>query len=239
MIEIRHKDTLEDLRAGYDQLYSETSIALHRMEYRWILDRLEPEPGSRILDVACGEGILLREVLRRKSEVWGVDFSATAIHQAQHNIPSGRFSVANGEVLPYADNSFDYVTNIGSLEHYEHMEYGSQEMARVLKPNGRALILLPNLFGLLWNIPHVKATGDIYDDGQPIQRYASPAEWRRLLENNGFVVEAMFPFGVWPKTLSEVWHYLWRPKLWLIVFVWQPRQFPNLANCLVYRCCKR
>jgi len=240
MIEIRHSSNGRDLQERYDQIFEETSLAQHEMTYRWLIQQLKPEPGRRLLDVACGDGPLLSKSARHEVESFGLDFSAVALTSAKAKISTGRFSLSNGERLPFADNSFDYVTNIGSLEHYELIEQGCQEMARVLKPTGQAMILLPNMFGMLWNIQYVKHTGDVCDDGQPLQRYASPAAWQRLLEENGFVVNKMLPFGwAWPQNWHDWLYYLKQPKLLMVLFVWQPRHFPNLANTLVYICRKR
>jgi SAM-dependent methyltransferase len=240
MIEVRHTRGDAELQKSYNKIFASKSIAQYWIAYRWILDILKPKPGSRMLDVACGEGPLLVQAVERDVEAFGVDFSSVAISIARTDVPSGRFGISNGAYLPFADNSFDIVSNIGSLEHYERIDLGSQEMARVLKPTGTAVIQVPNMFGMLWNVQYVKHTGDVCDDGQPLQRYATPGEWRRLLERNGFVVEKMLPFGwAWPKTWREFMYYMRRPKLWLNLLVWQPRHFPNLANNLTYICHKR
>lgn len=240
MIELRHKSDSENLRDGYDQIFQADTLAQHEMTYRWLMNQLKPAPGKRLLDVACGDGPLLSKSAQREIESFGIDFSAVALRSATTQLPDSRFALSNGENIPYADNSFDYVTNIGSLEHYELLEQGCQEMARVLKPSGTAMILLPNMFGMLWNVQYVKHTGDVCDDGQPLQRYATPGAWHRLLEANGFVVNEMLPFGwAWPMTWQDWLYYLKQPKLLLVLFVWQPRHFPNLANTLVYICKKR
>lgn len=239
MIEIRHEKG-QALQKSYNKLFQSKSIAQPEINYRWMAEQLKITPGSRLLDVACGEGLFLPWVIQRQAQAFGVDFSTTAINVAKSQVPQGGFMVANGDHLPYANNSFDYVTNIGSLEHFENMELGTREMARVLKPTGKALILLPNLFGMLWNVPYVKQTGDICDDGQPLQRYATPKEWWRLLERNSFIVEKMLPFGwAWPKGIKEWCRYLKNPRLLMVLFIWQPRHFPNLANVLVYVCSKQ
>lgn len=238
MIEIRHKES-EALQRSYNHIFQSKSIAQPSINYRWIAEQLDIKEGSHLLDVACGEGLFLPWVIQHKARAFGVDFSTAAIDAAKRQVPQGIFTIADGDRLPYASNSFEYVTNIGSLEHFNNIELGTREMARVLKPKGKALILLPNLFGMLWNIPHVKQTGDIYDDGQPLQRYATPKEWQRLLERNNFIVEEMLPFGwAWPRGIREWCSCLRNPKLLVILFVWQPRHFPNLANVLVYLCGK-
>ncbi|MEO8083185.1 MAG: methyltransferase domain-containing protein, partial [Ardenticatenales bacterium] len=97
-------------------------------------------------------------------------------------------AAANGESLPYADGAFDYVTNLGSLEHYDDPIRGAAEMARVVADDGIVLLHVPNAFGLRWNVMHAWRHGDVHDDGQPIQRYATRAQWTRVLEAGGLEV---------------------------------------------------
>jgi hypothetical protein len=50
-------------------------------------------------------------------------------------------------------------------------------------------VLVPNTFGLRWNVLHVWTSGDVCDDGQPLQRYGTRRQWARLLEAGGLAVE--------------------------------------------------
>jgi ubiquinone/menaquinone biosynthesis C-methylase UbiE len=237
MIEIRH--SLTDVRSAYDAIYRSAPIVQRDYFYQWLLERLRPEPGKRLLDVSCGVGVLLQFATEAGLQACGVDISQAAVREAKQRDATVRVAVGNGETLPYPDYSFDYVTNIGSLEHYEHLMEGIRETARVLRGDGKACILLPNSFGLLWNITYVWRTGDVCDDEQPIQRYATRQQWQRLLEANGLIVCQLFPYHrALPRTWRDWLWYLRRPhKLLASLFV-IPLIPINLASTFVFICRK-
>lgn len=239
MIEIRHTLS-EDVRSAYDDIYSsDEPIVQPDYFYQWLLGRLRPERGKRLLDVSCGVGVLLKFATKAGLQASGVDISQAAVREAKEKDALARVAVGNGEALPYADDSFDYVTNIGSLEHYEHMPEGIQEMARVLRRDGRACILVPNSFGLLWNIRYVWRTGDVCDDRQPIQRYGTRQQWQRLLEANGLVVCQLFGYHrALPRTRSDWLWYLRRPHKLLSSLLFVPLIPLNLASMFVFICKK-
>lgn len=238
MIELRHR-SVDDIHTTtqllYDQLYRHASVKQHWDSfYEWIIALLRPQYGAKLLDVSCGTGQLLKVARKAQLQAIGIDFSTVAVRRAQMH---GTAWVANGECLPVADQSFDYVLNLGSLEHFENMTMGVQEMARVLKPDGTACILVPNTFGLFWTIWHAKNTGDIFDDGQPLQRYGTHQQWRKLLEQNGLVVRQTVAYELPPpRTLAQLVFYLRHPKVHMTkLLLW--RFVPiNLASMFVFLC---
>lgn len=211
MIEIRH--VAGDTRAAYDEIYSGPGIRHPEWLWPWLLDLIEARPGMRLLDVACGEGQLLRRAASRGIEAHGVDLSAVALSRAADGLAEGVLCVADGEALPYADGVFDRVTNLGSLEHYRDPLLGAREMARVARADGLVCLHVPNAFGLRWSVLHAWRHGDVHDDGQPIQRYGTRGQWTRLLEAGGLVVERVLPFDEpadlpsrradWPRLLTR------------------------------------
>jgi SAM-dependent methyltransferase len=238
MIEIRHEnmtDTPNILKA-YNDIYENQGIIQHDSFYLWLLSLLNPESGNLILDISCGEGRLVELAHDQGLCAFGMDFSENAVRIGAANCPDAKWSICDGEYLPLPEASFDYITHIGSLEHYADPEAGMAEIARVLKPSGVACVLLPNTFGLLGNIKHVWKTGDVFDDGQPLQRYNTMLGWKSMLVNNGLV-----PFSIiryereWPRTWKDLKWYLVRPiKIARLIFSWF---IPiNLSNCLVFLC---
>ena len=223
-------------RVAYDAIYEDVGIRHRNSFYQWLLHLLKPVAGKTLLDVACGEGVLPN--LARSQfglHAYGSDISLAATRIGA-NEGSSHFSVAIGEHLPFASQSIDYVTCIGSLEHFLQVETGISEMARVLKPDGMACILVPNTYGLLNNVYKAYKTGMSTVDTQPLQRYAARGEWAMLLERNGFeIVDTTKYEREAPRSVSDAIWYLgrWRElvKLGLTPFI------PiNLASSIVYLC---
>jgi SAM-dependent methyltransferase len=224
-------------RLDYNDIYSGAGISQMDSLFIWILRRLGARHG-RLLDVSCGEGQMVHFARRMGLQAHGVDISDVAARITTTRTGSYTL-VGDAERLPYADTSFDYVTNIGSLEHYEDMPQAVREMTRVLRPGGRAAILLPNSYGKRWNVQHVWRTGDIHDDGQPLQRYGTRGEWQRLLEGGGLRVtdtlgyeyERAMPY-TWPDALG----YLRRPQRILSTLYYRATIPVNAASMLIFVC---
>lgn len=90
---------------------------------------------KKLLDVACGKGVFLKEVQNRglALELYGLDVANVAIEVAKNFVPGVQFVVGDAENMPYQDNFFDYVTCLGGLEYYINPQKGADEMYRVLK----------------------------------------------------------------------------------------------------------
>lgn len=223
-------------RGAYDEIYQDHGIRLLSSYYRWLLRLLDPVPGRRLLDVACGEGVL-PNIAREQFQLdaYGSDLSVAGLRIAGGEGASS-FVAGSGEGLPFADASFDYVTCIGSLEHFLDMEAGVREMARVLKPGGTAMILVPNTYSLTSNIYNALKHGRSSIDYQPLQRYLARAEWAMLIETNGLTVErTVKQERTAPDNLDDLVWYLrhWRE---LVRVVAAPLIPTNLATCFVYLC---
>ena len=237
-IEIRHEPTEIAEQQAYNTIYAKQGIEQRDSFYLWFLDQVARYGRGRLLDVSCGEGSFIRFARRAGFATTGIDFSAVALQKAQRRVPSTALALANAQQLPFTDNSFDVVTNIGSLEHYFDPAQGVREMARVLRPSGVALVLLPNAFGLFGNITHVLRHGEVYDDGQPLQRYATRASWERLLQYNGLIPDRVIGYErEAPRTLDDLRWFLRRPSK--IARLLLSRFVPvNLGNMLIFVCHK-
>jgi len=238
MIEIRHT-TINDSsnsQSAYDDLYSDGGIDLSDSYYLWLLKKINPAPGKVLVDVSCGRGKLSAFARGMGLHVIGLDFSLTAIKVAQQTDPELNLFVSDGEQIALKDQCADYVTQIGNLEHYQNPELGVREVARILKHDGVAAILLPNGFSIAGNVQYVRRTGRVFDDGQPIQRYNTRQGWQNLLEANGLTVFKTIRYEHFlPKTKRDWLSHLKRPsRLLRWAFSWA---IPfNLSNCFVYFC---
>jgi demethylmenaquinone methyltransferase / 2-methoxy-6-polyprenyl-1,4-benzoquinol methylase len=132
----------------YDLMNSAMTAGLHHQWRERAVDRVEVGPGSDALDVCCGTGDLALELRRRigpDGRVVGCDFSEPMLELARHK--SGEqglpveFGWADALELPYGDASFDAVTIGFGARNLADLERGLAEMTRVLRPDGRLVIL--------------------------------------------------------------------------------------------------
>ncbi|HSO71037.1 MAG TPA: class I SAM-dependent methyltransferase [Thermodesulfobacteriota bacterium] len=240
LIELRSHEveTSTDCLSAYDQLHEEGYLQQKDSFYKWLLSLFPLCPGKQILDISCGRGRLLHFAQEARLKTTGIDLSPAAVKAASQVAPSSNLTVANAENLPFKKGLFNYLTNIGSLEHYFNPARAIKEMSRVLAPTGLALVLLPNTFGLLGNIFHVWRTGDVFDDGQPLQRYGTPVQWSTLLQENGLRVIRVIKYErEFPRTWRDGCWYLLHPHKLVRVFLsfLVPQ---NMASFLVYLCRK-
>jgi len=204
--------------------------------YRWVLDKLSPVSTAHLLDVGCGGGHLLRHAAARGLVVRGVDISAKAVMLTQATLGKGVALIGDGERLPFPIKTFDYLTNLGSLEHFASPEQGLLEMRRVLKPGGRAALVLPNSYYLLDIIWHVWRRGYPVSHSQAIERFATFGEWRDLIETHSFRVERALKYNLCrPRSWADVCYYLRYPRK-VVYFVLSPLTPFYLSYSFLYIC---
>jgi ubiquinone/menaquinone biosynthesis C-methylase UbiE len=121
---------------------------------REILSRLEPH--GRVLEVSIGPGVNLPFLLTSPevSEVYGLDISIGQLNRCNSLIRRKGWSVdlflANGEELPFRDNSFDSVFHIGGINFFNNQQKAIEEMIRVAKPGTKLIICDENESGAQW-----------------------------------------------------------------------------------------
>ena len=101
-------------------------------------------PGD-ILDAGMGPGRLLQALAECGWRVHGVDSSERMVQLAQTRIPEAQERLVRGSIenLPFPDSSFDAVVATGVLEYVAYSEAAISELARVLRPGGRAVLSVP------------------------------------------------------------------------------------------------
>jgi SAM-dependent methyltransferase len=97
---------------------------------------------QRVLDVGCGEGQVARRIARLGADVVGIDPSLSQVRAAHDRGRPPRFVQARAEQLPCLTAAFDAVLVCLALEHVDPFEPAINEIARVLVPGGRFLLLL-------------------------------------------------------------------------------------------------
>jgi SAM-dependent methyltransferase len=148
--------------------------------------------------VGCGAGVDLARFAKGGADVVGVDLASSAIDLARANFEqqglTGEFHVANGETLPFADDSFDFVFAHGVVQYTADPQRLVDECRRVLKPGGEAVFQVYNRVSWLNALSKLMKVGLEHDDA-PVLLKLSIGEFRRLV--SGFrevrIVPERFP----------------------------------------------
>ncbi len=117
---------------------------------------LAPQIGERILDIGCGPGLTsqaLGEAVGASGSVWAVDISEPMLGLARqrcHALPQVRFANVDVTHLPQADGSIDMALATQVYEYVPDIAQALQELARVLRPGGRALLVDTDWESAVW-----------------------------------------------------------------------------------------
>jgi SAM-dependent methyltransferase len=140
--------------------------------------------GRSVLEVGCGAGVDLARFAKGGAEVTGVDLAASAIDLARANFEQqglkGLLRVADGECLPFPDNSFDLVYAHGVVQYTADPQRLVEECRRVLKPGGEAVFQVYNRISWLNALGRLMKVGLEHDDAPVLLKF-SIGEFRRLV----------------------------------------------------------
>jgi demethylmenaquinone methyltransferase/2-methoxy-6-polyprenyl-1,4-benzoquinol methylase len=129
----------------YDLMNDLMSFGLHRLWKAFAVSVARIRPGERVLDVASGSGDLARAFAARGAEVWMSDINGPMLARGRDRmLDAGRMPPAvqcDAERLPFRDATFDCVSVGFGLRNMTHKGAALAEMARVLRPGGRLLVL--------------------------------------------------------------------------------------------------
>jgi SAM-dependent methyltransferase len=184
--------------ARYEEYWTDTGLFVEPL-----LDAAGVRPGSRLLDVACGPGLVSEAAAARGAEPVGLDVAPAMVERARARRPDLTFVEGDALQLPFEDGLFDAVTiNFGIL-HFSEPETALAEARRVLVLGGR-------LAFTAW-IAEGNAAAEIVDsavdahaapvelpEGPGFYRFADPDECRRALAEAGFDVDSFRTETVMP-----------------------------------------
>jgi SAM-dependent methyltransferase len=118
------------------------------------LDRYLPDatsPGQRLLEIGLGYGTVSQLLVSRGLDYHGLDIAAGPVEMVRCRLgnlgldhPERRVRVGSALAIPHGDESFDHVITIGCLHHTGDLPRAVAEVRRVLRPGGRALVMLYN-----------------------------------------------------------------------------------------------
>jgi len=152
-----------------------------------LVDRLDPRPGERVLDLGCGDGTLTLQIAARGAAVVGIDASADMVAAARARGVDARQERA--ESLPFV-REFDAVFSNAVLHWIKNADAVAASVARALKPGGRFV----GEFGGHTNIAAItvalRAVLPKYGIDAPSDwYYPTPDAYRIVLERAGFAVD--------------------------------------------------
>lgn len=133
----------DEAAPDYDWVNGLMSFGTDRKYRRLALQQAGLKPGMRLLDVATGTGLMIRAALELgldPAHVAGVDPSSGMLAQNRRHNPVTLLE-GRGERLPFPDATFDFVSMGYALRHVEDLRVLFAEFRRVLRPEGKVLIL--------------------------------------------------------------------------------------------------
>lgn len=173
--------------------------------------------GKSLLEVGCGAGIDLVRFARAGAIITGIDLSTTSIDLARKNIAqnglNANLRVMNGECMQFVDNTFDVVYAHGVLQYTADSKKMIDEIHRVLKPGGEAIIMVYNKhswLNLMRNVTNIP----LEHEDAPVLKKFSASELKQLLRpfQDYRIIPERFP-------VKTKLHSGWKARLFNNVFV--------------------
>ena len=211
-------------RANASQKWRRQSAAMGSDMTRAIVEAAHVQPGMRVLDVACGTGepaISLAALLADTGEVVGVDLSPAPLkiaeeRAAQRGLANARFEQADAHHLPFTDNSFDCITSRLGVMFFSDLPRALAEMRRVLKPAGRAILLVwgameqPYFQTTIGTVLRMLPDAIVPESGIRMFALGTDGALSKALRESGFATieeRSVTVDWTWLGTPEEVWEY--------------------------------
>ncbi|MCG6940577.1 MAG: bifunctional demethylmenaquinone methyltransferase/2-methoxy-6-polyprenyl-1,4-benzoquinol methylase UbiE [Thiohalocapsa sp.] len=146
----RVRAVFDSVASRYDLMNDLMSLGIHRLWKRRAVELAGVRRGQQVLDLAAGTGDLAERFARivgAQGRVIMSDINAAMLRQGRERLVNTGivgnldFVLANAEALPFASDSFDCITIGFGLRNVTHKQLALNEMFRVLRPGGRALVL--------------------------------------------------------------------------------------------------
>lgn len=110
--------------------------------YEYALHFLKPKQHDKMLDIGCGSGIFANLAMNSGADMTGFDATRELIEEAKSRNPSIKFLTGEMEELPFVDSTFDIVTGFNSFQYASDVKHALSEAKRVLKDNGRLVVMI-------------------------------------------------------------------------------------------------
>jgi demethylmenaquinone methyltransferase/2-methoxy-6-polyprenyl-1,4-benzoquinol methylase len=204
------RSVFDRVAARYDLMNDLMSVGLHRLWKAWTIAQAQIRPGDWVLDVASGTGDLAMALAPRvgpEGRLVMADINAQMLERGRDRLLNAGFAVdaavCDCESLPFSSNQFDRITLAFGLRNMTHKDQALRELHRVLKPNGKLLVLefskvakpLERLYDaysfqlLPWLGDRVTGDADSYRYlAESIRMHPGPEELAELIRVSGFGV---------------------------------------------------
>jgi len=188
-----HADIADDYRVRYGHPFS---IFYNRYWNQRILSFLPKDEQLRVLDLSCGTGFLLVDLVRLHPSSVGLDISEAMLTVAREKKAiRRRLVVGNGVMLPFPERCFDAVVCRGSLHHLPDLQQALAEIRRILVPGGTFVFSEPSNDALIIRLArklmyHISEKFDEEDEGYHL------AELSATVRSAGFDHGQWFRFGL-------------------------------------------
>lgn len=145
MPEIPHKEMVQESFTRQAEVYAVTPTITDPARLGRLVEAVAPTPASRVLEVACGPGLLALAFAERCREAVGLDLTDAPLAIAEKNrqergLSNARFQRGDADRLPFADGDFDVVVCRFAFHHFEDPARVLGEMARVCRRQGKIAV---------------------------------------------------------------------------------------------------
>ncbi len=185
------RDSYESIAEDYDNYASLPFLTYRCSEAEMrerMVDQLELEPNSRVLEIGCGTGrgaLHLAKRLGPSGELFLQELTPLLLDKAIEKLSNldmlVEFSIANGSYLPFQDNFFDAAHHFGGINTFADIPRCLSELARVVKPGGKVVV------------------GD-----ESLGPWLADTEFGRVMSNSNPLLKCEVPLASLPVTARDV-----------------------------------
>jgi len=218
---------MENIETYYDRYWQHKDDSIDGKRVKFVVAQIQQ--GEKVLDIGCGPGQMLEKLTQKNTEAIGIDVSSIALKRAARKGLDVMKLDVETEALPFDDETFDVIIFTQTIEHLFDYDKVMRESHRVLKPNGRIILSIPNiahfrfrLWMLMGRFPYIE---DTQTHSQHI-RFFTVKDGREMCQKYDFKVErTVGNAGLW----SPIYHwrmytpgikqfYEWLAKLYPAMF---------------------
>ncbi len=209
----------DDLALSMPDLYPAASTQYYRRCEMALIRRYVPDlAGKRVLKLDLWNEAVNTRILQwmqsQGAEAYGLDLSAVTTARARANgrAPHPYLHIVQADIrgVPFAASSFDFVYTMGTIEHIDEYQAAVDEVGRVLKPGGLAIVGVPHKWNLYLRPLMVLALDAVGKYAYAPEKAFSSRELREVLEKSGLRVERRTGILSIPPILRMADLYLFR-----------------------------